>query len=67
MNMSLSNFSGYNDESWDKFVSTGNVYDYLEYRSKVNGARYNTNETTLTGDRGGFCENRSKRDSNQRG
>lgn len=64
--MSLNDFSGRNDVGWDKFASTGNVYDYLEYRSKMNSIKNNTNETILIDNRGGFCENGSKRNSNQR-
>lgn len=53
------------DSGWQKFVSTGSVYDYLKYKDNIGSEKNNRNQTILPDNRGGFCEDRSKRYSNQ--
>ena len=61
--MSLNNFSECNDVDtrWEKFLLTGKIYDYLEYKSKIKNTN---NDSTLLDSDGGFCENGNKGNSN---
>jgi len=52
------------DSGWQKFVSTGSVYDYLKYKDNIDSEK-NNHQTILPDNRGGFCEDRSKRHSDQ--
>lgn len=49
------------DKGWDKFISTGSVYDYLEYRDKIDRAKnYSGSQDILLRERDIFGENGSK-------
>ena len=65
MNMSESFFK-LDDAGWKKFVLTGSVYDYLEYKSKIDESKSDCKKNSLDGC-GDFCENRGQWNSNQRG
>ncbi|MDO4200146.1 MAG: hypothetical protein Q4D57_05295 [Clostridia bacterium] len=58
------NYLTSNDTAWKNFISTGSVYDYLEYKSEINGAKNSDNKAILNDNMGAFCENGNKRDSN---
>lgn len=53
-----------NDKAWEDFVSSGSIYDYLKYKSKIGSEKSDNKKTTLTGNIGDFCEDRSKRTNN---
>lgn len=54
------------DKGWDKFISTGSVYDYLEYRDKIDRAKNsNVSQEILSGERDIFGESGSKWHNNQ--
>ncbi len=61
------NFFKSDDTAWGNFISTGSIYDYLEYKSKVGNVENNVDKAIFKNNCGGFCENRSERTGNQRG
>lgn len=63
MNMSK-NYLASNDTAWENFISTGSIYDYLEYKFETNSIK-NSNDKTISNDNiGAFCENGNKRHNN---
>ena len=54
------NFVGKNDREWEKFLSTGSIYDYLKYK---NCTVMGIGNGVMLDSKGGTCETGNKRNS----
>lgn len=66
MDMSRSS-SALDNDGWEKFISTGSIYDYLDYKFNNENTKKSVNRVISPDDGGDFCENRSKWNSDKRG